>query len=95
MHSYVLLRTKMWDFIQIRPSLNPAIPPKKLSPKKGTYIYICRFWYKNKKLPYSEIPTVVKLGDVNENTTIVEFGILQITIEVNLKEPKVTQPNPD
>ena len=68
---------------------------KKLSPKKGSYIYICRFWYKNKKLPYSEIPTVVKLGDVNENTTIVEFGILQITIEVNLKEPKVTQPNPD
>jgi hypothetical protein len=43
MRSYVLLLTKMWDFIQYRPTLYPTIPPKKLSPKKGTYIYIPRF----------------------------------------------------
>jgi len=35
MRSYVLLRTKIRDFIQIRPTLNPANPPKKGVAKKG------------------------------------------------------------
>ena len=56
MHSYVILVTKMWDFIQYHPTLYPTIPPiKAVLPKKGTYIYIVNY--------YSKIPTVVKLGD--------------------------------
>jgi hypothetical protein len=40
---------KNGDFIQIHPTLNPAIPPKKLSPKKGTtFINIHGFWYKTR-----------------------------------------------
>ena len=39
MRSYVLLLTKMWDFIQYRPTLYPTIPPKKAVAKKG-YLHL-------------------------------------------------------
>jgi len=56
---------------EIHPTLNQQSHQKKLSLKKGTYIYICGFCYKTRSYLLPEIPAVVKQGDANGNTTIV------------------------
>ena len=74
MHSYVLLLTKNVGFDSVPPNLVPDNPTKKSCRQKrvptSTY---AGSGTKQEVTYYSEIPTVVKLGDVNENTTIVGF----------------------
>ena len=72
MRLYVLLLTKMCDFIQYRPTLYPTIQQQKHCRQKRVPTSTCiGSGTKQEVIYYSEVPTVVKLGDVNENTTIV------------------------
>ena len=64
MRSNVLLCTKMWDFIQICPTLYPQSHQKKLSPKNVPLSTYVGSGTKQEVTYYSEIPAVVKLGDV-------------------------------
>jgi len=52
-------------------TLHPAIPPKKAVAKKGPTSTYVGSGTKQEVTCYSQIPAVVKLGDVNGKTTIV------------------------